>query len=278
MAPRAREALSRASRSASTLLASEVDSIDPEIPPPMFVEAGQERQRLEMLPLALVLGLGLVIGYATGYIVGTRERPQLASEVTDTQRPASPSQSGQSSPGAQAPTTARRRRGPPPNKSWRRGSLLPPLASAPPSAAPTGIPPSRPASTPPAPRASQQPGRSSCHIQPDEGVRDHQRQVERADAADDRPSQVRKARDARRSAVGRLPANGSLCPLIQLRKRSMWPCGRRRSRLAARRRSLERRRRLEARRPAASKLLQPPPKGNHSPTSVAARGRVQHEP
>ena len=139
-----------------TPLASEVDSIDPEIPPPMFGEAGQERQRLEMLPLALVLGLGLVIGYAAGYVVGNRERPQLASEVTDTQRPASPSQSGQSSPGAQAPTTGSSTPRAATEQIVATGKPSPPLASAPPSAAPTtGIPPSRPASTPAAaPRAA----------------------------------------------------------------------------------------------------------------------------
>ena len=139
-----------------TPLASEVDSIDPEIPPPMFGEAGQARQRLEMLPLALVLGLGLVIGYAAGYVVGNREQPQLASEVTDTQRPASPSQSGQSSPGAQAPTTGSSTPRAATEQIVATGKPSPPLASAPPSAAPTtGIPPSRPASTPAAaPRAA----------------------------------------------------------------------------------------------------------------------------
>ena len=139
-----------------TPLASEVDSIDPEIQPPMFGEAGQVRQRLEMLPLALVLGLGLVIGYAAGYVVGNREQPQLASEVTDTQRPASPSQSGQSSPGAQAPTTGSSTPRAATEQIVATGKPSPPLASAPPSAAPTtGIPPSRPASTPAAaPRAA----------------------------------------------------------------------------------------------------------------------------
>ena len=139
-----------------TPLASEVDSIDPEVPPPMFVEAGQARQRLEMLPLALVLGLGLVIGYATGYIVGNREQPQLASEVAETQRPTLPSQSGQSSPGAQAPTTGSSTPRAATEQIVATGKPSPPLASAPPSAAPTtGIPPSRPASTPAAaPRAA----------------------------------------------------------------------------------------------------------------------------
>ena len=139
-----------------TPLASEVDSIDPEIQPPMFGEAGQVRQRLEMLPLALVLGLGLVIGYAAGYVVGNREQPQLASVVTDTQRPASPSQSGQSSPGAQAPTTGSSTPRAATEQIVATGKPSPPLASAPPSAAPTtGIPPSRPASTPAAaPRAA----------------------------------------------------------------------------------------------------------------------------
>ena len=145
-------------------LASEVDSIDPEIPPPMLGEAGQERQRLEMLPLALVLGLGLVIGYAAGYVVGNRERAQLASGVTDTQRPASPSQPISSSSGSaatpsrdvQAPTTGSSTPRAATEQIVATGKPSPPLASAPPSAAPTsGVPPSRPASTPAAgPRAA----------------------------------------------------------------------------------------------------------------------------
>ena len=127
-----------------TPLASEVDSIDPEIQPPMFGDAGQVRQRLEMLPLALVLGLGLVIGYASGYIVGNRERPQLAAVATDTP----PSQSGPSSRDTQAPTTGSSTPRAATEQIVRTGKPSPPLASAPPSAAPTtGIPASRSAPT-----------------------------------------------------------------------------------------------------------------------------------
>ena len=146
-----------------TPLATEVDSIESDIPPPTFGETGQDRQRLVMLPLALVLGLGLVLGYAAGYVVGNRERPQLASGATDNQRPASPSVSSPgvssgtpsgspSSPPSgevQAPTTG----SPAPRAATEQivtpGKPSPPLASAPPSAAPTsGIPPSRPAAAP----------------------------------------------------------------------------------------------------------------------------------
>jgi hypothetical protein len=145
-----------------TPLASEVDSIDPEIQPPMFGEAGQERQRLEMLPLALVLGLGLVIGYAAGYVVGNRERPPLASAVTDTQRPASPSGSSSSASSSrpssevQAPTTGSATPRAATEQIVTPGKASPALPSAPPSAAATsGIPSSRPPSTPAAaPRAA----------------------------------------------------------------------------------------------------------------------------
>jgi hypothetical protein len=139
-----------------TPVVSEVDSIDTDIPPPMFGEAAQDRQRLVMLPLALVLGLGLVLGYAAGYVVGNRERPQLTSGATDTQKPASPSVSRPSSPDAQAPTTG----SPAPRTATEQivapERPSPPLASARPSAAPSsGVPPSRPSSTPgAAPRAA----------------------------------------------------------------------------------------------------------------------------
>ena len=61
---------------------SPIESIPADIPPTAFDDIGPERQRLPMLPLALMLCVGLVIGYALGQFRAGRENAAPAGAVT----------------------------------------------------------------------------------------------------------------------------------------------------------------------------------------------------
>ena len=53
--------------------ASAIESIDTDVTPLALEAPPPERQRMAMLPAALLLSLGLVLGYAAGYVRGSRE-------------------------------------------------------------------------------------------------------------------------------------------------------------------------------------------------------------
>ena len=53
-----------------------------DVPPSAFEEGAPARQRLEMLPMALLVGLGLVLGYPLGYVVGHRDKAAPVADAT----------------------------------------------------------------------------------------------------------------------------------------------------------------------------------------------------
>jgi eukaryotic-like serine/threonine-protein kinase len=81
---------------------SPIDPIEPEIPALAIDEPRPERSRFVMLPLAIGLMIGLLLGYAGGYFVASRDQtPQTAENVRPpTTRSETPGTTGQTPPAA----------------------------------------------------------------------------------------------------------------------------------------------------------------------------------
>jgi hypothetical protein len=77
--------------------ASAIESIDPDVTPLPLEEPPPERQRLVMLQVAVWISLGLVLGYAAGYIRGSRETLAASGTAVATRTSAE----------SQTPTTGR---------------------------------------------------------------------------------------------------------------------------------------------------------------------------
>ncbi len=119
--------------------------------PATFGESLPEPHRIDMLQRTLLVGLGLVLGFAAGYFVANREKaPTVAGAATAASPPASP--------GTQIPTT-----GTVPAPGDSTVVVLPPAVVpsnptegvSPKSSAPAIAPPARPATSEPAPRAAK---------------------------------------------------------------------------------------------------------------------------
>jgi len=118
-----------------------IGSIDPDIPPPAFGEPA-ERERLVMLPVALWVSLGLVLGYGAGYVVGNREKPSSVQGAT-TDTPASSAEA--QTPGTTGRTPAKETTlqvVPPESARGVSSEATPSVTATPPAAAPAPSAPS----------------------------------------------------------------------------------------------------------------------------------------
>jgi serine/threonine-protein kinase len=129
---------------------SPVESIPADVPPPALDDLGADRTRLPMLPLALMLCLGLVIGYALGQFRAHRENaaPDGASTAAPSSAEAQTSTTGKV-PAASTTVNVPPPSGPPavPPERAKSEASPPPARTPAPAAVARGSSPSKPLAT-----------------------------------------------------------------------------------------------------------------------------------
>ena len=132
-----RSILDRSERTIAPKVSAE--KIDFELPPPPLSveEAALQPQSPTMLHNALVLGLGLMVGFGLGHVYATRERSAAAPAATAQQAPSAPEQQ---TPGTSGRTPAKETEQvvPPPSvpSETSARATAPPAVSTPPAPAP----------------------------------------------------------------------------------------------------------------------------------------------